>query len=176
MALVLVTGPTRSGKSAFAEKLAADSGFPVTYVATARTAPDDPEWQARIDRHRCARPDRWTTLEEPLELAAILKRTESDHCYLIDSLGTWVANWIEADAAEWDSRVKAFVESLSRTAATVILVAEEVGWGVVPAFPLGRTFRDRQGLLVQDVGAIVDCVFLVAAGYAIDLKQYGYKV
>ncbi|MEO0853512.1 MAG: bifunctional adenosylcobinamide kinase/adenosylcobinamide-phosphate guanylyltransferase [Cyanobacteria bacterium J06648_11] len=176
MSLVVVTGPTRSGKSAFAEKLAATSTLPVTYVATARCNPDDREWQARIERHRRTRPDTWQTLEEPLDLTAVLDRAEGDRCYLVDSLGTWVANWIEAEEAEWDSRTDAFVASLSRTAATVILVAEEVGWGVVPAFPMGRTFRDRLGVLVQEVAATSDRVYLVVAGYAIDVKRYGEKV
>ncbi|MEO1131776.1 MAG: bifunctional adenosylcobinamide kinase/adenosylcobinamide-phosphate guanylyltransferase [Cyanobacteria bacterium J06639_1] len=173
---VLVTGPTRSGKSAFAETLAAQTDLPVTYVATARASADDPEWQARIDRHRRDRPDTWKTLEEPLELAAVLEGAEGDRCYLIDSLGTWVANWIEAEDSEWDARTRRFLDALSITPATVIMVAEEVGWGVVPAYPLGRTFRDRLGLLAQDVGAIAARVYLVAAGYAIDLKQYGQAV
>lgn len=173
---VLVTGPTRSGKSAFAEAIATRTTLPVTYVATARVHADDPEWQARIERHRRDRPTLWQTLEEPLELASVLEKAEGDCCYLIDSLGTWVANWIEVEDLEWNARTQKLLDTLSNTSATVVMVAEEVGWGVVPAYPLGRTFRDRLGLLTQDVGAIADRVYLVVAGYAIDLRQYGQLV
>lgn len=175
MPRILVTGPTRSGKSAFAEALATRTQLPVTYVATARVSSDDPEWQARIDRHRRDRPTAWETLEVPLDLARVLKDATGDRCYLIDSLGTWVANGIELDDATWEVRAERFLHALSITSATVVMVAEEVGWGVVPAYELGRTFRDRLGLLAQAVGAVADGVYVVVAGYAIDLKQYGER-
>ncbi|WP_038025737.1 bifunctional adenosylcobinamide kinase/adenosylcobinamide-phosphate guanylyltransferase [Synechococcus sp. PCC 7336] len=171
--VVLVTGPSRSGKSAFAERLAVETNRPVTYIATARTNPDDREWQARIEQHRQTRPQTWTTLEIPLQLPQAIATAPAGATYLVDSLGSWAANWIECEPDLWDRQVEQLSDALQHCRADVILVAEEVGWGVVPAYELGRRFRDRLGLLCQRVGALSDAVYLVAAGYAIDLVQMG---
>ncbi|MGK7909986.1 MAG: bifunctional adenosylcobinamide kinase/adenosylcobinamide-phosphate guanylyltransferase [Synechococcus sp.] len=175
-ALALVTGPTRSGKSRFAESLAASFRQSVTYVATARRSPDDEEWQARIDLHRQQRPDDWTTLEVPVELPQAIAAATCGQTYLVDSLGTWVANWIECDDAIWQDQVEQLLQALRDCAANCVFVGEEVGWSVVPAYELGRRFRDRMGLLNQRVGALSDAVYLVTAGFAIDLRQVGIAV
>ena len=151
MFISFVTGPARSGKSRFAESLAAQSQQPVVYVATARRNSDDVEWQARIDRHIRQRPDDWTTLEVPLELPQAIAAATSDQTYLIDSLGTWVANWIESDDAIWQEQVEHLLQALQDCCCHCVCVAEEVGWSVVPAYELGRRFRDRMGLLNQQV-------------------------
>ena len=193
-ALVLVTGPSRSGKSEWAEALAQQGGASVVYVATAQRSPDDPEWQARLAAHRRRRPNHWRTLEVPVHLTEAMvvglvapqglersQGTSATHgqvgdCWLVDSLGTWLANCLDQSEAEWQQTQAQFLEALQARHCTVIVVAEETGWGVVPAYPLGRQFRDRLGTLTRAVGAIADQVYLAVAGYAIDLKAQGYPI
>lgn len=175
--IILVTGPARSGKSEWAELLAEQSGKPVIYVATARLDPDDSEWQGRIDRHRKRRQASWRTQEVPVALtAAILQGSTSDNpnCLLVDSLGTWVANLLAEDDPTWRAILEELMETLKGLKqGTVIFVAEETGWGVVPAYPMGRTFRDRLGDVVRRLGAIADPVYLVTGGHAVNLSALG---
>lgn len=171
--VVLVTGPSRSGKSEWAEQLAARSNKSVIYIATAQLDPDDPEWQARIELHRSRRPPEWVTLTVAIDLAATIATATADQCLLVDSLGTWLANGLEQDEAAWADTVKALLKSLQTTAAQVILVAEETGWGVVPAYPLGRQFRDRLGNLSRQIGGIAHPVYLVTAGHVLNLSTLG---
>ncbi|WP_254567189.1 bifunctional adenosylcobinamide kinase/adenosylcobinamide-phosphate guanylyltransferase [Oscillatoria sp. HE19RPO] len=175
--IILVTGPARSGKSEWAELLAEQSGKPVIYLATSRLDPDDSEWQGRIDRHRQRRQASWRTQEVPLALTgAILQGTASDHpsCLLVDSLGTWVANLLEEEDPTWRGILEELMESLKGLKqGTVIFVGEETGWGVVPAYPMGRSFRDRLGDLVRRLGAIADPVYLVTGGHAVNLSAIG---
>ncbi|MGB3202315.1 MAG: bifunctional adenosylcobinamide kinase/adenosylcobinamide-phosphate guanylyltransferase [Nodosilinea sp.] len=173
---VLVTGPARSGKSEWAEALATQSGQLVTYIATSSVDPADLDWQKRVELHRDRRPAHWQLQEVPIALPnAILTATAQD-CLLIDSLGTWLANLLEQDDATWQTTLEALIESLCQTPATVILVSEETGWGVVPAYPIGRLFRDRLGSLTRQVGTVAGAVYLVVAGYAVDVKQLGKRV
>ncbi len=174
--LVLVTGPSRSGKSEWAEALAAAQGGAVTYVATARWDTSDPEWQARLVAHQQRRPAHWATREIPSALAPALAVAPLGETWLVDSLGTWVANGLEVSDQGWQIQVDDLVTSVQRPGATRILVAEETGWGVVPAYAQGRLFRDRLGTLTRRVGAIADRVYLVVAGYALDLKAGGHPV
>lgn len=171
--LCLVTGPARSGKSEWAEQLAARSGKAVLYVATAQLNPNDAEWQARIARHQQRRPSEWKTLSVPVDLATTVEAASATDCLLIDSLGTWLANLLDQDEPTWRQTCQTLLESLNQTAAQVIVVAEETGWGVVPAYPIGRTFRDRLGSLTRQIGAIADPVFLVTAGHVLNLSQIG---
>ncbi|NKN34304.1 bifunctional adenosylcobinamide kinase/adenosylcobinamide-phosphate guanylyltransferase [Marichromatium bheemlicum] len=174
---ILVTGPARSGKSEWAERLARDSGLAVTYVATARLDPDDAEWNTRIDAHRARRPAEWQTCEAPTALvAALAEHDRAGHCLLVDSLGTWVANLLEVDTAAWQAEVEHLLEQLGRTRAPVILVAEETGWGVIPAHPQGRLFRDRLGALTRQLGPRCAASYLVSAGHAIDLSRLGIPI
>lgn len=173
MSVVLVTGPTRSGKSEWAETLAARSHKSVIYVATAQDYLDDPEWQDRISRHQQRRSPQWETRSVPMDLSATLQAATPHQCLLVDALGTWLANWLEHDESTWDNRVMELLTCLQATESEVILVAEEVGWGVVPAYPLGRLFRDRLGNLTRRVGAIADIVYLVTAGYVLNLSELG---
>jgi adenosylcobinamide kinase/adenosylcobinamide-phosphate guanylyltransferase len=172
----LVTGPARSGKSEWAENLAETSGQAVIYIATSTLDPADMDWQQRVQLHRDRRPAHWQLQEVPIAVpAAILAATAQD-CLLIDSLGTWLANLLDQDDATWQSTVQALIESLRQTPATVILVSEETGWGVVPAYPIGRLFRDRLGYLTRQVGTVAGAVYLVVAGYAVDVKALGKRV
>lgn len=174
--ILLVTGPARSGKSEWAEALAINSGQAITYIATSTVDPADLDWQKRVKLHRDRRPAHWQLKEVPVALPeAILAATAQD-CLLIDSLGTWLANLLEQDDGTWQTTVDALVESLRQTPATVILVSEETGWGVVPAYPIGRLFRDRLGTLTRRVGTVAGAVYLVVAGYAVDVKELGQGV
>jgi adenosylcobinamide kinase / adenosylcobinamide-phosphate guanylyltransferase len=171
--VTLVTGACRSGKSEWAEKLATQSKQSILYIATAQANPDDPEWQNRISLHQQRRPADWKTLAEPIAIAPIIQSAKASECLLIDSLGTWLANFLEQDEAAWQMTVQDFLTSLEQTSGSIILVAEETGWGVVPAYPIGRLFRDRLGSLTRRVGALAQTVYLVTAGYALDLTQLG---
>ena len=171
--LILVTGAVRSGKSEWAERLAKEMGKFVVYVATAMADPNDLEWQARIEKHRLRRPDEWQTQHVPIELVAIFATSPGDRCLLVDSLGAWVANLLDRDEVTWEKIVTDLLTSLQRSSADIILVAEETGWGVVPAYPLGRLFRDRLGDLVRQIGAIANPVYLVAGGHVLNLSLLG---
>jgi len=171
--LILVTGPARSGKSEWAETLAAGSGKQVIYVATGRVDEADLEWLRRLEQHQKRRPINWTTLEVPIELSAVVRAGKPSDCFLIDSLGTWTANLLEQEAAVWATQQQDLLASLKSAAADVILVGEETGWGVVPAYPAGRLFRDRLGTLVRLIGAIADTVYLATGGYALNLSSLG---
>lgn len=169
--LILVTGAARSGKSEWAEQLAADSGKSVTYLATAQENPDDREWQARIETHRSRRPSVWQTQSVPIHLKDAI--ATSKDCLLIDSLGTWLANLLEQSDSDWEDTIEDLFQSFEQTESLIIFVAEETGWGVVPAYPIGRLFRDRLGNLTRRIGAIADTVYLVVGGYVLNLSQLG---
>lgn len=174
--IVVVTGPTRSGKSEWAETLAQQSQQEVVYVATSAVDPNDQEWQARLEQHRQRRPADWRLWEVPVGLSAAILAGKATDCLLVDSLGTWLANELGQDEAQWQETVAGVIASVQQTAATVIFVAEETGWGVVPAYPAGRQFRDRLGQLTRQLGAVADALYLVVAGYAVDLRQVGRAV
>lgn len=173
---ILITGPAKSGKSEWAEILAAKYSQQIIYIATARIDPEDIEWQNRIDLHRQRRPSNWVTLEVPTELTKAIQNAGKGDCLLIDSLGTWVANFLEQTDESWDLVVKDFCISLQQSPAIVILVGEETGWGIIPAYPSGRLFRDRLGRLLRQISAISDPVYLVVAGRAIDLNSIGTPI
>ena len=172
--LILVTGPARSGKSEWAETLATGTGKQVVYVATAATDPTDREWHNRIVLHQRRRPSIWKTLEVPIALGATISEYGADSCLLIDSVGTWLANLLDQDDVSWNQTQMAMMQSLQRTAeCDVILVAEETGWGIVPAYPIGRLFRDRLGTLVRHIAAVAHPVYLVTAGHVLNLSALG---
>jgi adenosyl cobinamide kinase/adenosyl cobinamide phosphate guanylyltransferase len=159
--IVLVLGGTRSGKSEVAERLAAELGGPVTYVATA-TPRDDEDFRRRVDAHRRRRPRDWTTIEAPRDLAAIVGAIEGT--VIIDSLGAWIAN---AD----DFRVDAtpLCRMLQDRPSSTVVVSEEVGLSVHPPTEVGRRFVDALGECNQAVSAIADRAVLVVAGRLLEL-------
>jgi adenosylcobinamide kinase/adenosylcobinamide-phosphate guanylyltransferase len=182
---VLITGPVRSGKSELAKALALERGGPVVFIATARVDPADAEFVARVERHRADRPGGWTTIEAAgpprLDLAEAIARLPAGTCAIVDSLGTWFADHLldmealaEREPAnavlELEALGKPLLAALAATAAEVIVVSEETGWGIVPATPLGRVFRDALGRLNQAVAASAARAYLAVAGYALDLK------
>ncbi|MEO1148685.1 MAG: bifunctional adenosylcobinamide kinase/adenosylcobinamide-phosphate guanylyltransferase [Cyanobacteria bacterium J06638_22] len=178
--VILITGPARSGKSEWGERLAAQSatqfGQRVVYVATAIAPTDDAEWLARLEAHRNRRPADWETLEVSHHLAKAIAAAAPDTCLLVDSLGTWLANLLEQDEETWAETQAELLHCLEQAQAQVILIAEETGWGVVPAYPLGRRFRDRLGTLTRKIGAIANPVYLVTGGYALNLSALGTQI
>ena len=178
--LCLVLGGVRSGKSAFAEKLAREINKPTLYVATG--LPTDQEMEERIRRHRESRPAEWTTLEEPLELPARLEEVivgaEAPAVVVIDSLDLWVANMLmegcHHDVGEVESSTLCGGERLlgviERSAAAFFLVSSEVGFSLVPPEPLGRRFQDLLGLVNQRMAAAADRVYLMVAGLPMKIK------
>jgi len=175
--VILVLGPANSGKSEWAEQLATKSPKAVTYIATAIADPNDPAWQEKIQKHIARRPSDWSTQEIPEALVDYLEQQATDQqCLLIDSLGTWVANCLSYSAQQWEIIVNQFLTTIQNTSADVILVAEETGWGVIPAYPAGRVFRDRLGDLTRQMGGNATDVYLVTAGYALPLTQLAYPL
>ncbi|MDJ0535653.1 MAG: bifunctional adenosylcobinamide kinase/adenosylcobinamide-phosphate guanylyltransferase [Xenococcaceae cyanobacterium MO_207.B15] len=171
--VILVTGASRSGKSEWAETLAEQSNQSVIYVATAIVNATDPEWQSRIIKHQQRRPKTWQTLFEPYKLAWVIRNSLSQQCLLIDSLGTWVANFLDLTDNSWIKVTDNLHESIALTPSTIIFVGEETGWGVVPAYASGRLFRDRLGHLLRQIGSKADTVYLVTGGHAINLSILG---
>lgn len=177
-AVILVTGPARSGKSEWAERLATEheqAGQTVTYVATSTLDPADDEWMARVERHRQRRPPSWKTLDIPRDLSGVIQAATEADCLLVDSLGTWLANGLDGDEEQWHQQYEALLRAIQHCRCPVILVAEETGWGVVPAYPAGRLFRDRLGTLTRQIGAIAHATYLVTAGYALNLTDLGTR-
>jgi adenosylcobinamide kinase/adenosylcobinamide-phosphate guanylyltransferase len=177
----LVLGGARSGKSAHAEGLLTDAV--VTYVATARRYPDDPDWDERIARHVARRPGTWTTVEAPApgDLPALLTATTPDDPpILVDDLATWLTGVLD-DAGAWEGRgldrvdagCAELVRAVGRTRSRLVLVTAEVGLGVVPGTRSGRLFRDQLGSLNARLAEVCDEVLLVVAGIPLHLREAG---
>lgn len=163
----LVLGGARSGKSAYAERQARESGLAVVYVATAEAG--DEEMAARIAHHRARRPAGWRTVEAPLELAEALSREAAqDRCLIVDCLTLWLSNVLIHGREEEIERLLAMLPQL---AGRLILVSNEVGFGIVPDNALARRFRDEQGRLNQRIARLADDVTLVVAGLPLALKR-----
>jgi adenosylcobinamide kinase/adenosylcobinamide-phosphate guanylyltransferase len=166
----LVLGGARSGKSAFAERLAGDMNLAKIYLATA-TAGDD-EMQARIAQHRRQRGGGWTTVEEPLSLVDALTRESGlGRVVLVDCLTLWLSNLMMAER-DPDVEAKRLVRFLDVSRYPIVFVSNEVGLGLVPETPLGRAFRDAQGRLNQTLASAVNNVAFVAAGLPLWLKRF----
>ena len=172
MGLVFLLGGARSGKSALAVRLAAESGAPVVFVATAELRGGDEELRARVDAHRAERPPAWATVEEPLELARVLREAPGDACVVVDCLTLWAANALEAgldDVAVERAAVEAADVAAARKTLTVV-VSNEVGLGVVPTTPLGRRFRDLLGRVNAVYAAAAGRASFVVAGRELELR------
>ena len=166
---ILALGGARSGKTAFAETeaLRLSGNMRPVYLATGQAF--DAEMEERISRHRKLRQDRFDTVEEPLDIASVIRTHGANDVILIDSIGTWITNLMLADR----DRPGAFddlIAALDDTRASVILVSDETGLGIVPENRMARDFRDDIGLLNQRVAAMADKVVLMVAGLPMMLK------
>lgn len=178
----LIIGGARSGKSTWAEQRARESELDVVYLATAQSG--DGEMATRISLHRERRPAHWGCVEEPLALAETLQRWASpQRCLLVDCLTLWLTNLIFAGIAATQieagepvscplllGEYQRFLEVLPQLPGQILLVSNEVGWGIVPMQRLSRYFADEQGRLNQRVAACCERVTLVAAGLPLRLK------
>ena len=191
--LILILGGARSGKSTFAERLATSSGRTVAFIATATA--DDDEMRARIARHRASRSREWHTIEEPLDLAGAVRQAyKLADVLLLDCVTLWLGNMLSQESGQSESDDKgkgelritsnlfdewplkqieellAVVQSAGPNK-TLIVVTNEVGLGVVPAYPLGRVYRDTLGYVNQRLAQAADRVYLMVAGMAVDIKR-----
>lgn len=164
--MTLVLGGARSGKSRFAESLVMRRPAPWIYVATAEAG--DAEMAERIAAHQARRGAGWTTVDAPRDLAGALA-AHAGAPVLVDCLTLWLANLMLAEA-DVDAEIARLELALAQAACAVVMVANEVGSGVVPDNALARRFRDRQGSLNQRLAAQMDRVVLMTAGLPLFLK------
>jgi adenosylcobinamide kinase/adenosylcobinamide-phosphate guanylyltransferase len=188
--LILLLGGARSGKSRFAEELTARFGERVLYVATAQAR--DAEMEARIDVHRQSRPGAWRTIEAPAEAGEAIRAALAVppvDVVLLDCLTLLVSNvildglWLSeedfesVDEAAAQRRVEAELDGLlscfRESQVPWIVVSNEVGWGLVPPYPLGRVYRDLLGWANQRLSAVAGRVYLMIAGLPVDIKALG---
>ncbi|HXV33805.1 MAG TPA: bifunctional adenosylcobinamide kinase/adenosylcobinamide-phosphate guanylyltransferase [Gaiellaceae bacterium] len=170
MSLTFLVGGARSGKSALAVRLASAWDGPVIFLATAE-ARDDPELAARIARHRLERPAGWRTVEVPVDLHGELGRVPGRAFVVVDCLTLWTANALESGWSDEDvERAAADTAALAagRPSPTVV-VSNEIGMGVIPATPLGRSFRDLLGRVNAVFADRADRACLVVAGRTLEL-------
>jgi adenosylcobinamide kinase / adenosylcobinamide-phosphate guanylyltransferase len=170
----LILGGARSGKSRYAESLAASSGLQVIYIATAQVA--DAEFAARVAIHRQRRPQAWQLIEEPFNLAAMLrKHAAPERFLLVDCLTLYLAQWLCDDCLppverSWEQERNDLFSALPDLPGQLALVSNEVGMGIVPLGEINRRFQDESGRLNQTLAAICDSAVLMAAGLPLLLK------
>ena len=163
-----VLGGARSGKSRRALALAEMARRRV-FLATAEAS--DREMAERIDRHRAERGAGWTTIEEPLAVADVVRREgRGDTAIVIDCLTLWLGNLLQA-GRDVEPETSALAEALAGARGRIVLVSNEIGLGLVPDTALGRGFRDAQGRLNQRIAAIATHVELVVAGLPLTLAD-----
>lgn len=185
--VIFITGGVRSGKSSFAQRLAAESGKPVRYIATAEAK--DKEMEKRIQNHRQDRPESWMTVEEPIYLARLFQWNHIEEnlnppaISLIDCITLWISNLLlqrDEDKKEyWETnlgleRVNEMVDEFLATIQSypfpVIIVTNEVGLGGIEMSPLGRVYQDILGWTNQKIARIASEVYFVASGIPLQIK------
>jgi adenosyl cobinamide kinase/adenosyl cobinamide phosphate guanylyltransferase len=170
--LTVLLGGARSGKSSLAERLAADGGGSVTYLATCPRIDGDDELADRIARHRSDRPTTWTTVEEERDIAGAIDRTR-DATLIVDCLTTWVSNLQFGGCSEHEilRRSEAAVDAVHRRRGRTIVISNEVGLGIVPAEASVRHYRDLLGRVNQQWVSAADRALLLVAGRALPLHD-----
>jgi adenosylcobinamide kinase/adenosylcobinamide-phosphate guanylyltransferase len=169
--VTLIVGGARSGKSRYAQKLAEEFDR-VTFIATAR--PSDSGMRHKIARHRSERPACWETIEAPLRLErAIQSRSTEADLLIIDCLTLYLANLMRAERAQKNilDHLSRVCEAIRCAKASIIIVSNEVGCGIVPAFRSGRLYRDLLGQLNQQIAQISDRVVLMVAGVPLTVED-----
>lgn len=193
MSMILILGGARGGKSRYAEKLAAQFGERVLYVATAQ--PGDEEMQARIAAHQKIRPLTWRTVEVPTGVGKAVRAALAEELadvVLLDCITLLVSNvmlsgleFSEEDLDSVDERVvgprmdfelDGLLRAVQESEVPWIVVSNEVGWGLVPPYPLGRMYRDLLGWFNQSLAAVAERVYLMVAGLPVDVKALSETV
>jgi adenosylcobinamide kinase / adenosylcobinamide-phosphate guanylyltransferase len=168
--LQLILGGARSGKSRLAEKLATDSTLPVTYIATSQ--PLDGEMNERVAHHRQRRPAEWGLIEEPIELARVLRENAApDRFLLVDCLTLWLTNLLMLENPKRLTQEReALLQALASLPGEIVFVSNETGMGVVPLGELTRRYVDEAGWLHQALAERCQRVVLTVAGLPLTLK------
>jgi len=169
----LISGGSRSGKSRYAEQLAVQHGGPVTYIATAEVR--DEEFAERVRQHRLQRPAHWQVLEAERGLAElVLGHDQEDGLLLVDCLGMWLMRFFRSDdqfdEMDFVQERQWLLEAIAAVQGQLLLVTNEIGWGVMPMSSMARRYGDLLGRLNQDIAARCQCVTLVACGLPLALK------
>ena len=172
--LILITGPTRSGKSQLAEFLIKEQQS-VTYIATSKPRPYDPDWQKRIALHRNRRPNNWRLIEHPKDICKTIYSFRGTESILIDSLGGLVEHYLLEDDFQWNNFQNKLLNCFTEDHLCIV-VSEEVGWGIVPATPIGHLFRERHSTLTSLISRQSKKRWLAVNGTAIDLDKIGYVI
>ncbi|PLX42740.1 MAG: bifunctional adenosylcobinamide kinase/adenosylcobinamide-phosphate guanylyltransferase [Deltaproteobacteria bacterium] len=171
--IVFYTGGARSGKSAAAQREVEGFNGELAYLATAEVR--DSEMADRVEKHRLARGDRWSTVEEPLDLAGALRAIGNDKGgVLVDCLTLWTSNLLHEHGGDEEkimSAVEEFIGELTKRRLNVVVVTNETGSGIVPLEPLARAFRDLAGTINQRVAAVADRAYLVVSGLPLKLGK-----
>ncbi len=165
--LTIVLGGTASGKSVFAEQLVTKTELSRVYVATAQAW--DNEMVNKIATHRAQRGAGWRTVEEPRDLPRVLSTVTLDEVVLIDCATLWLTN-LTLDNADPSGPTDALLTAIASCPAPVVIVSNELGMGIVPETPLGRQFRNAQGMLNQRIATAADLAVMVIAGLPLVLK------
>ena len=192
MSIIFVTGGARSGKSSFAYQLAKKYKGQITYIATAHAG--DEEMSERIEKHRRERPSHWKLIEEPDDIAGVLRKAKGSECIIIDCLTLLITNWLLGDGRNSGTmknlaqakacschvargkensctvKLAAFLKAAKKLTSTVIIVSNEVGMGIVPENKLARLFRDICGRANQMAANTADEVYYLVSGIPIRIK------
>lgn len=166
--ITLVTGGAKSGKSRYAEGIAKAPDGSAIYIATGQAF--DAEMSERIAAHKVQRGAGWITVEEPIDLCGALTRTDGQDVRLVDCMTLWLSNVFLAEM-DWQAALDEVLETLEAQQSPVVLVTNEVGWGIVPMSEVGRRYRDASGVMNQRIAAIADRVVLVSCGLPLMLKD-----
>lgn len=169
--VVFITGAVRSGKSKLAVELGEKSLKKVVFLASC--SPLDKEMRERVAKHKQSRPQDWTTIEEPINVADVIKKAKADELIIFDCLTLWISNIMcKFDKEELiDKKIEELFLALQQVKSDIIIVSNEVGWGIVPENKLARQFRDIVGITHQKLADLSDEVFLVTVGIAQKLKE-----
>ena len=170
--LITISGPTKSGKSQLAEYLISEQKS-INYIATSKPRKNDPEWQRRIDNHRMRRPDSWKVIEHPDDICMVIESTANNESFLIDSLGGLVEHHLIKKDDQWELFQSRFINCLINNNFLIIVVSEEIGWGISPSTSIGHLFRERLSNLSSLISRHSTNKWLAINGIAIDLNQIG---
>ncbi|SPF51365.1 Bifunctional adenosylcobalamin biosynthesis protein CobP [Syntrophobacter sp. SbD1] len=167
---LFVLGGARSGKSSWAESVVLRLPAPHVYIATAQALDD--EMNLRIESHRERRRDLWETIESPIDLSNSLKILKGPRkpAVLVDCMTIWLSNLLCSGSIEAESAIDALCETIEAVDYPLVMVSNEVGYGIVPENQLARRFRDLSGLTNQRLAGICASVFLVTAGLPLRIK------
>ena len=173
--VITISGPIKSGKSQLAEFLISEQES-VIYIATSKPRLNDPEWQRRINEHKKRRPKNWKLIEHPSDICEVIKSIGKNDSVLLDSLGGIVEQQLMENNDVWDSFQHKFITCLVKSDLGIIVVVEEIGWGIVPATPIGHLFRERHAKLFSLLSRHSTKKWLAVSGTAIDLDKFGCHI